>query len=74
MIFSSQKTGFTNEVIRHELQESLDGYGHHLCGETHLFIDYNEDNDEGINGSFIAHIWQPEQNGIQKSVEFIPVN
>lgn len=74
MIFSSQKTGFTNVDIRNELKKSIDGYSHHLLGETYIFIDYNENNVEGINGSFIAHIWQSESNGPQKPVKFLPVN
>jgi hypothetical protein len=74
MIFSSQKRSLTNEVVRCRLQKSLDGYGHHLCGETYIFIDYNENNDEGVNGSFICHTWQPESNGPQKPAELILAN
>jgi hypothetical protein len=74
MIFSSQKRGLTNEEVRRGLQNSLDGYSHHICGETYIFIDYNENNDEGVNGSFIAHVWQPESNGPQKPAKFFLAN
>jgi hypothetical protein len=68
MIYSSQKRGFTNEEVRRALQKSLDGYGHHIFGETYVFVDYNE--DSGENGSFIAHTWQPCKSGAQ--VDFVP--
>ena len=64
LIFSSRKRDFTNEDIRRKLENDLDCYGHHLKGETYIFIDYNE--DSGANGSFFAHTWQPESNGPQK--------
>jgi hypothetical protein len=69
MVFSSERYGFTNEKAVAMFERSLAGYGHHLLGETYLFIDYNENNVEGINGSFIAHIWQPESNGTLKSAK-----
>jgi hypothetical protein len=72
MIYSSQKWGSTKEDIRRELQKSLDGYSHHLQGETYIFIDYNEHSEK--NGSFIAHIWQSESNGPQKPAKLTLVN
>jgi len=72
LIFSSQKRGFTNEEIRRKLENDLNCYGHHLRGETYIFIDYNE--DSGVNGSFIAHIWQSGSNGLQEQSKLLPVS
>lgn len=67
MVFSSEKNGTTNEVILNEINRGLAGYGHHLRGETYIFLDYNE--DSGENGSCIAHVWQPLSNGVNKPVK-----
>ena len=72
MIFSAAKVGFTDERAKEALESDLRGYGHHLRGETYIFIDYNE--NSGDNGSFIAHIWQSRSNRQQKSAKLLPVN
>jgi hypothetical protein len=74
MIFSSEKHGFTNEKAVEAFQLYLEPYGQHLQGETYIFVDYNENNLEGINGSFIAHIWQSELNGPQTPITLLPVS
>jgi hypothetical protein len=69
MVFSSEKDGITNDVILKEIERGLDGYGHHLLGETYIFIDYNE--DSGKNGSCIAHVWQPHLNGTNAPAKLV---
>jgi len=72
MVFSSQKTDLTNEIVLRKIQESLVGYGHHLLGETYIFIDYNE--HSGVNGSFIAYTWQPTSNGPHEIAKLVLVS
>ncbi|MGA2888535.1 MAG: hypothetical protein ABSE51_10830 [Terracidiphilus sp.] len=74
MIFSTEKRGFTNDNAIEAFGLYLEPYGHHLLGETYIFIDYNESNPQGVNGSFIAHTWQPEINGSQARVKLLRAN
>ena len=69
MVFTTQRQDFTNEKALEMFEGSVNGYGHHLLGETYIFVDYNE--DSGDNGNFIAHTWQPYKSGVQvKRVHF----
>jgi len=72
MIFSSQKEGFTNEEALRVFGRNLEPYGHHLQGETYIFVDYNENSRK--NGSFFAHIWQSESNGMQNPAMLLPIS
>lgn len=63
MVYSSAKERYTNSVIVESLGLNLKNYGHHLLGETYIFMDYKE--HSGKNGSFIAHTWQPYKSGKQ---------
>lgn len=72
MIYSSEKQGFTNGKAVDVLRRNLEPYGHHLKGETYIFVDYFEHSRK--NGSFIAHAWQSESNGMQKPVRISPVS
>jgi hypothetical protein len=56
MVYSSAREGCTNLAIVEKLELNIQNYGHHLMGETYIFMDYNE--HSGKNGSFIAHTWQ----------------
>jgi hypothetical protein len=69
LVFSSQREGVKNEVILTEIKRGLDGYGHHLLGETYIFIDYNE--NSGDDGSSIAHVWQSHSNGVNEPAQLI---
>ncbi len=75
MIFSSEKDDgtdrWTNSKIIEKLQNNLENYGHHLQGETYIFIDYNE--RSGINGSFIAHLWQSSVSGLLDRVFLVNI-
>jgi hypothetical protein len=49
------------------LEESLKNYGHHLLGETYIFVDYV--GNSGDHGNFEARMWQPSANGEQKNTK-----
>ena len=69
MIFSSENRETTNEIIRAGIIRDLEGYGHHLRGETYILVDYNE--NSGKNGSFISHVWQPTSNGRPGKIDLV---
>ena len=71
MIYSS-RLGNADAILEN-IMLSIVNYGHHLLGETYMFIDYSENNPEKIHGSFIASIWQPKSSGRQDPAVLIPV-